>query len=170
MARQKTPKEKPITAERPKSIVLTEQQAAFVDATLHGKNRYDAAREAGYVDSDGRTEPSTAEKSVNIQRALREARAELSSAAQISRADVIDGMMEAINMARLAADPATMVKGWSEVAKILGHYAPEVKRVEITDNQKRIQHKFTAMTDEELLAAIEGDFEVLPEAQNETEA
>ena len=162
MARPKTPKEKPITAERPKSIVLTEQQAVFVDATLHGKNRFEAAREAGVM-QDGRPSPSLVEKSVNVQRALREARDELSSAAQVSRADVIDGMMEAINMARLAADPATMVKGWSEVAKILGHYAPEVKKVEITDNQKRIQHKFTSMSDEELLRAIEGDFEVVPD-------
>ena len=67
--------------------------------------------------------------------------------------------MEAINLARLGADPGTMVKGWTEIGKMLGHYAPEVKRVEITDNQKRLQSKFTAMTDAELLQVIEGEFE-----------
>lgn len=161
MARPKVPKEKPITAERPKSIVLTERQAAFVDATLLGKDRFDAARAAGIV-RDGLPEPSAVEKSVNVQRALAEARSELSSAAQISRADVIDGIMEGINMARLAADPATMIKGWTEVGKILGHYAPEVKKLEITDNQKRLQSKFTAMTDEDLLRVIEGECAVVP--------
>lgn len=163
MARPKIQKEKPITAERQKSIVLTERQDAFVDGILKGKDRNVAARDAGYVDKDdGRALPSVAEKQVNIQRALREARDELSSAAQISRADVIDGIMEGINMARLAADPATMIKGWTEVGKILGHYAPEVKKIEVTDNQKRLQSKFTAMTDEELLKVIEGQCEVVP--------
>lgn len=161
MARAKTPKEKPITAERPKSIVLTERQEAFVNATMVGKDRYTAAREAGYVDADGKTMPSVAEKSANIQRALREARDELSSAAQITRADVIDGIVEAINMARLAADPATMVKGWTEIGKIMGHYAPEVKKIEVTDNQKRLQSKFTAMSDEDLLRVIEGECSVV---------
>ena len=162
MARPKIPKEKPITAERQKSIVLTERQDAFVDGILKGKDRNVAARDAGYVDkNDGRALPSVAEKQKNIQRALAEARAELSSAAQISRADVIDGIMEGINMARLAADPATMIKGWTEVGKILGHYAPEVKKVEITDNQKRLQSKFTAMSDEDLLRVIEGECSVV---------
>lgn len=166
MARPKIQKEKPITAERQKSIVLTERQDAFVDGILKGKDRNVAARDAGYVDkNDGRALPSVAEKQVNIQRALREARDELSSAAQIRRADVIDGIMEGINMARLAADPATMIKGWTEVGKILGHYAPEVKKIEVTDNQKRLQSKFTAMTDEELLKVIEGQCEVVPNAE-----
>lgn len=161
MPRPKIPKEKPITAERPQSIVLTERQDVFVDAVLKGNDRYEAAKTAGYL-VDGRPSPSVAEKQKNIQRALAEARDELSSAAQISRADVIDGIMEGINMARLAADPATMIKGWTEVGKILGHYAPEVKKIEVTDNQKRLQSKFTAMTDAELLATIEGECEVLP--------
>lgn len=168
MARAKTPKEKPITAERPKSIVLTERQDAFVDGILTGKDRNVAARDAGYIDKrDGRALPSVAEKQKNIQLALREARDELSSAAQITRADVIGGVLEAINMARLAADPATMVKGWTEIGKILGHYAPEVKKIEVTDNQKRLQSKFTAMTDEELLRVIEGECAVVPESPSD---
>lgn len=64
-------------------------------------------------------------------------------------------------MARLAADPATMIKGWRKWAKSWA-YAPEVKKIEVTDNQKRLQSKFTAMTDEELLKVIEGQCEVVP--------
>lgn len=150
-------KEKPITAERPKSIILTEAQAAYVDARMEGKDPKKAAKAAGYAHPVAHAQ--NIEKSVNVQAALREARDELSSAAQIKRADVIDGIMEAINMARLAADPTAMIKGWTEVGKILGHYAPEVKRVEITDNQKRLQSKFEVMSDEELLRVIEGTAE-----------
>ncbi len=150
------PKEKPVPFPRPQSIVLTEKQAIFVEEVLSGTDLDKAAEHAGYK---GHERGQVVHKTVAVQKALRSARDELSSAAQISRADVIDGIMEAINLARLGADPATMVKGWTEIGKMLGHYAPEVKRLEITDNQKRLQSKFTAMSDAELLQVIEGEFE-----------
>lgn len=164
MARAKsTQKEKPITADRPQSIILTEKQAVFVDKVLEGVDGPRAARAAGYAHPNAQA--STIYKTQAVQKALAEARDELSSAAQIKRADVIDGIMEAINMARLAADPGTMVKGWTEIGKILGHYAPEVKRVEITDNQKRLQSKFEVMSDEELLRVIDGTAERVEEGE-----
>ena len=152
-AKPKT-KEKPITADRPQSILLTAQQAAFVDAKMLGKDNIDAARAAGYKNPI--TSGNNIAKTDSVQRALAAARDELSSAAQITRADVIDGFMEAINMAKLAADPASMIKGWSETAKVLGLYAPEVKKVEISGSQKRLQSKYEAMSDMELLDIIEG--------------
>ncbi len=162
MARpKKTAKEKPINAERPQSVVLTTMQAAFVDATLLGKDPERAAAIAGYADPKAHG-PNVA-KSESVQVALRQARDELSSAAQISRADVLDGFMEAINLARLSADPQAMIKGWTEVGKMLGYYAPEVKKLEITDNQKRLQSKFEAMSDEDLMKVIEGEASVVDE-------
>ena len=152
-AKPKT-KEKPITADRPQSILLTAQQAAFVDAKMLGKDNIDAARAAGYKSPI--TSGNQVEKTDSVQRALAAARDELSSAAQITRADVIDGFMAAINMAKLAADPASMIKGWSETAKVLGLYAPEVKKLEISGSQKRLQSKYEAMSDMELLDIIEG--------------
>ena len=152
-AKPKT-KEKPITADRPQSILLTAQQAAFVDAKMLGKDNIDAARAAGYKRPI--TSANTIAKTDSVQRALAAARDELSSAAQITRADVIDGFMEAINMAKLSADPASMIKGWSETAKVLGLYAPEVKKLEISGSQKRLQSKYEAMSDMELLDIIEG--------------
>ena len=155
MARAKPKsKEKPITAERPKSILLTEQQAAFVDAKMLGKDNIAAARAAGYARPIA--QGNAVEKTVAVQRALTAARDELSSASQITRADVIDGFMEAINMAKLAADPASMIKGWSETAKVLGLYAPEVKKLEISGSQKRLQSKYESMTDAELFDIIAG--------------
>jgi len=167
VAIKKVPKnrEKQITAQRPQSILLTEQQAAFVDATLSGKDRIEAARTAGYANpvSNG----AAVEKTTAVQAALRSAREELSSASQITRADVIDGFMEAINIAKLAADPSAMIKGWSETAKVLGLYAPEVKKIEMSMNQKRLASKYEAMSDQELLDIIEGKCVRLEEGQNE---
>ena len=160
MARQTQKQEKPITAPRPQSIILTDKQDAFVDNILKGEEPHLAAHHAGYA--NGYKHGVTVMKNEKVQAALRDARDELSSAAQIRRADVIDGIMEAIGMARLAADPATMIKGWTEVGKILGHYTPEVKRVEVSMNQKRLQSKYEAMTDEELLRIIDGECEEVP--------
>ena len=162
MARpKKTAKEKPINAERPQSIVLTSMQSAFVDATLVGKDSVDAASAAGYANPYKCANQIA--KSESVQEALRQARDELSSAAQISRADVLDGFMEAINLARLSADPQAMIKGWTEVGKMLGYYAPEVKKLEISDNQKRLQSKFESMSDEDLMRVIEGEASVVDE-------
>lgn len=164
MPRQPKPKEKAVTSPRPPSIVLSEKQAAFVDNVMNGDSLDRAAKKAGYYrDQIG----NVVAKSHAVQAALRNARDELSSAAQISRADVIDGFMEAINLARLGADPMTMVRGWTEVGKMLGFYAPEVKRLEITDSQKRLQSKFMSMSDEDLLRVIEGEATVVLDEEEE---
>ncbi|HNC91355.1 MAG TPA: hypothetical protein PL000_20690 [Anaerolineales bacterium] len=150
---------------REKSIILTSMQADFVDATLAGKSPYEASKAAGYADPF--TNQNQPFKSQAVQLALRTARDELSSAAQITRADIIDGFMEAINVARLAADPTAMIKGWSETAKVLGLYAPEVKRIEMNMNAQRLQSKFESMTDEDLIEIIQGRAKLAIEGEAE---
>jgi hypothetical protein len=46
--------------------------------------------------------------------------------------------------------------GWSETAKVLGLYAPEVKKIEMSMNQQRLQSKFESMSDADLVDIIEG--------------
>lgn len=48
-----------------------------------------------------------------------------------------------------------MVKGWTEVGKMLGHYAPEVKKVEVDVTTGNFTAKLRALTDDELI--IEGE-------------
>ena len=147
--------EKPKTAERPTSILLNERQAAYVEATLGGKDPVDAARAAGYAHPIANKEAPL--RSEAVRTAIAAGREELSSLTQLTRADVIDGIMEAINLARMNADPATMVKGWTEVGKMLGHYAPEVKKVEVDVTTGNFTAKLRALTDDELLKIIEGE-------------
>ncbi len=47
-----------------------------------------------------------------------------------------------------------MIRGWTEIGKMLGHYAPEVKKVELSMNQRALMNKYEAMSDEELMAGI----------------
>lgn len=151
----KKKQEKPKTAERPTSILLSEMQAAYVEATLDGKLPADAARAAGYAHPLANAEAPL--RSESVRTAIAAGRNELSSLTQLTRADVIDGIMEAIGLARLNADPATMVKGWTEVGKMLGHYAPEVKKLEVDMATGNFTAKLRALTDAELLNIIEGE-------------
>lgn len=125
---------------------LSEKQQKFVDGVLTGKGRNRSALDAGYANS------CPLDSSSRVRFEIAQAREKLSDLTTIKRVDVIDGIMDGIAMARMQGDSANVIKGWSEVAKILGHYAPEVKRIELSDNQQRIRSKFEALSDDELLA------------------
>lgn len=121
--------------------VLTQRQEDHANAILSGETVY------------GATETAKLPKVANFIAAKR---TELSDALQITRADAIEGMRDAVNMAKLAGDPMSMIRGWSEIAKMLGLYAPEVKKVELSLGARNLQSKYEAMSDEELLAIAEG--------------
>jgi len=76
--------------------------------------------------------------------------------AQTSREEVIAGIKDAIGQAKLIADPGTQIKGWTELAKMLGYYAPEVKRIDISVNADRARMKLETLPDSELLEIIAG--------------
>ena len=131
-------------ARRPSA--LSPQQSTFVDGVLSGKSRNESAIAAGYPNS------SAPDTSAKVKFEIAQAREKLTDLTTIKRVDVIDGIMDGIACARMQGDSANMIKGWTEVAKILGHYAPEVKTINVNMNQQRMRSKFEAMTDEELLA------------------
>ena len=134
---------------RPKSKV-TEQQAAYIDGVMTGKTKNAAAIAAGYPNA---TCPDTSDV---VKREIALAREKLTDITQIKRVDVIDGIMDGIALARMQGDSGNVIKGWSEVAKILGHYAPEVKTVNVNMSQQRVLSKFEALSDEELTAIMNG--------------
>lgn len=136
-----------------KKSVLTEKQGAFVESVLDGNLPSHAAIAAGYA------HPTTGAKVMqaeDVRAALAEARSELSTALQVKRGDMIVVLIEAIDMARMMADPMGMIAGAREVGKMLGLYAPEEKKIDLTVNQQRLRSQFEGMSDEELLDVIEG--------------
>lgn len=152
-----TPKKK---NPRIKSAVtgLTDTELVVAEAVLNGNTLTEAADLAGCTPQNA---SQVVKHSTDVKKYLEDHRSELRNAAQIQRGDIVAGMMEAIDMARLGADPSSMIKGWSEIGKILGLYAPEVKKVELTAGQKNIRSKFEIMSDEELLAIAEGQSNVI---------
>jgi len=137
--------------------VVTEKQDKYIEARLDGKNKLQAATEAGY-NVNG---VALIEKSEDVRAALAEARSELSSATQMKRADVIEMLKEAYDMAKLAAEPSSMVSAAKEIGKMIGCYEPETIRIETTRSASNVQRKLMTMSDEELADIANGSATVV---------
>lgn len=131
---------------------LTDKQKAYAVARARGETVPNAMAQAGYNE-----QPSYGyrlDKMPNVQALIRQEQALYAEAAQIDRKKVIDMQLEAYEMARTMAEPATMVAAAREIGKICGLYEP--KKVEINVNG-RVQHeihRFEAMSDAELLEVL----------------
>ena len=66
----------------------------------------------------------------------------------------LDGFKEAIEMARLMAEPANMIAGWREIGKMCGYYAPVETRVKVDVSGNIVLDKMNSLTDAELLKII----------------
>lgn len=129
---------------------------------MTGANKLTAAKKAGYV-SPG------AEYSPAVRYEIAQARAKLTDITMIRRIDVIDGILDGVSIARMQADAANVIKGWCEIGKILGHYAPEQHNINLTLDQQRLRSKFEALSDEELLS-LQNNPQLITDATTVTEA
>lgn len=138
-------------ASRQKSAVTQQRHETMAAALLEGKLPAQAAAEAGYTNPKGSA--NTAQHP-DIQRALSIARSEVMEHAKVTQAEIVEGIKEAIGLARLSADPGSMIRGYSEIAKICGLNAPEVKKIEHTIGGRNIVSKYEMMSDEALMELI----------------
>ena len=130
---------------------LTAQQEAFVRYYVDdGMSLSGAARKAGF--SNG----TMVMKGAAVRRAVELRREEYAAASRVSKKRVVDGMLEAIEAAKLKADPAVMVAGWKEIGRLCGHYEPTKTQIVSVNGQVMLQ-KMTAMSDEELLRLASED-------------
>ncbi len=132
---------------------LTPQQKLFVESIMQGKSPVVSARIAGYAS------PHQSGTQVLLSRKVRDAIAYLhkkhEKVADVSRKKVMDGFLEAIDMAKMQADSGNMIAGWREIGRMCGYYAPEVKKVDITVTAKRIVDKLETLSDSDLLQMVE---------------
>jgi hypothetical protein len=105
---------------------LTQRQAKYVAHRERGLPRDKSAILAGYADVP--EIGKTVERSEAVQEELQRAREELVLSSGITKEDVLEGLREAARIAKELADPQAMVRAWSELGKMLGYYAPEVKK------------------------------------------
>jgi len=158
------------------NVGLSDRQRIFVESIARGMSQTLAARTAGYSSPNVRGHHLM--KDPKIQDAVAQFHRKHEKSVQMTRKKVMEGMLEAIEMAKVQADPGTMVNGWREIGRMCGYYAAERKVIDINISAKRVVDKLETLTDAELLEmiskdeeAIEGEFaEVLEATQEQAEA
>ncbi|MDP2323511.1 MAG: terminase small subunit [Gammaproteobacteria bacterium] len=130
---------------------LTAKQKAFVEHWAKGESLPSACLRAGYSD-DGLAYRLARMPNILALKAQYEAKYE--EEAQMTRKKVMDGFMEAIDMAKLMAEPATMVSGWREIAKMCGYMAPVEHKMKVDVTGNIVLDRMNSMSDAELLKVI----------------
>lgn len=130
---------------------LSRRQRQFVEEYASCRNGAAAAVRAGYAPGSAKVTASRLLTKANVRAALGRREADARRALAVSRQRVLDELQAAIDLARLKADPAAMIAGWREIAKICGLYAPEEKRLALSADRLA---EVEALSDEELLGLI----------------
>lgn len=128
---------------------LTPKQRKVAELVGRGSSWNQAAKDAGY--SQGASNVSAWKEDPRIMAIVEAERAKNEAVVNMDRKRVMEGFLEAVDIARVQADPATMIKAWVEVARMCGYFAPETRKIDISISAKRMVDKFETMSDEELL-------------------
>lgn len=143
---------------------LTEKQRQFVKFWAEGDTIPNATLRAGFSD-DGLGYRLA--RAPNILALKAKYEAEWQETRQMTREKVMDGMLESIEMAKLMAEPSSMIAGWREIGKICGFYAPVETRVKVDVTGNIALDRLNSMSDAELLKIITiGTQQALPYVQD----
>jgi phage terminase small subunit len=134
---------------------LTAKQSRFIDEYMVDMNGAAAAVRCGYSKRTSKAIACELLTKPDLQAELAVRRATLASQLQITRQEVIEGLLEGIQIARDEMLPAVMIRGYSELARMLGYFEPEVRRVELS-SAPGTGH-FDQLSDGELLQIIAAD-------------
>ena len=72
----------------------------------------------------------------------------------VTKERIIAELEGAIELARQKGDATAMIRGWAEIGKMIGAYAPERRKIELSADADAIQAQFARMSDQELIDLI----------------
>ena len=130
---------------------LTEKQKLFVKFWAEGDSIQSAGRRAGYGSS---AIPYTMTKMPHIMAVKTRLSKEYEDAVHMTKKRVMEMFLESYEMAKLMAEPATMVAAAREVGKMCGYYAPVEHRVRVDVLGNVILDRMNSLSDAELLKVI----------------
>ena len=136
---------------------MNTKQAAFVHEYLIDRNGAAAAVRAGYSQNAARQIAHRLLTNDDVAAALAAGEEQIAHDAEINRRKVMEGLQEAIELARSKSDAGAMIAGWREIAKLCGYYAPERHEVRLSANAAALQQELEDLSDEELLKLIAKD-------------
>lgn len=138
---------------------FTEKMRAMAKFMADGKDIKTAGRLAGYSSKGGAFWAMT--KQPHFRAYVKKLQLKNERMADMSRKRVLDGFLEAIEQAKMLAEPMTQIAGWRELAKMCGYYAPEVKTLNVNVSSQRLLTQLETLSDKDLLELIEQDSEVI---------
>lgn len=138
---------------------LTKKQKGYADGVTKGLSQERSAIMAG-ASTDS---VQAFEASKDVQQEIKRIRAEVIKNTGVTREEIVDMFMEAAGFARLLGDPMGMIAAARELGKMLGHYAPEVKKTLHGIDAAELKKALKDMNDEELYKlahakVIDGEF------------
>ncbi len=130
---------------------LTEKQAKFVEARAKGNGRKASAIIAGVTPENIEQKSSQLDKSPTVQEELAKVRAAMAINSGVTKETVLEMLKSAAELAHLQGDATGLVAAARELGKMLGFYAPEVKKTLIGVDQMSLKKALQDMGEEELL-------------------
>lgn len=139
---------------------LTQKQRRYVENIMQGMTKAGACIAAGFTLSNEYTKFQDLEPVKQYHKELIEKERQRM---EITREDVLNGMKTAIDDAQVLGDPNAQIKGWTEIGKILGYYAPKKQELSLDSDAQALLSRLQDLPTEKLLElagpdAIEGDF------------
>lgn len=133
---------------------LTDKQRAFVKHWASGESINSAMIRAGF-DENSITYGWRLARQPNVLALYHEEKRKYEEAAGMTRKKVMEGLIEAVEMAKLMAEPATMVAGWREIGKMCGYYEPVKKKIDINVTGNVAYQRLNKLSDADLLRIIQ---------------
>lgn len=131
---------------------MTPKQARFIAEYAVDGNGAGAAIRAGYAPGSAKVTACRLLTQANVREALAVSQQVTARRLELDKERVLDGLMQAIVLAKERCDPSAQIAGWREIAKLCGFYAPEIRRMTLSTEAKGARERMERMTDEELLA------------------
>lgn len=142
-----------LAADKPRKLtVMTAKQKALINYIGQGESVVSAAARAGYTDNG--TSAYRMMKDPAVLELIAQRKAAYEKASDMTRKRVMDGLLEAAEMAKLMAEPSSMVAAWREIGKMCGYYAPVEKKIKIEGNV--VLDKMERLSEAELLELVQG--------------
>lgn len=149
---------------------LTEQEAVFVKCIAEdGMSNVAAVRVAFPESKNPGSYSGKLMARPNIKAAIADRKAVFALTSGMTKKKVIDGFLEAIDMARTQAEPLVMVSGWREIGKMCGFYEPTRAELTVTIEGKRALERLESLPDAELLKLVQEGTEAIDAEFEEVE-
>lgn len=135
------------------NLELTDKFKSFVKFWAQGESKHSASIRAGYEDSGAYCyRMSRAPQAVAL---YNEEKRLFEAAAQMTRKQVMDGLLDGIEMAKLAGEPASVITGWKTIGQMCGYFEPRKVSVDVNVTGNATMQQMNKLSDAELLRVIQ---------------